>query len=96
MFGQHPAKPAICSGCVWNVSSGSGFILILGGPFPQLYGPSYLLVAVAVVLENRGEKFEFWLCVSGRRGLIVCLLDGDGRAGLSRSWCGWVSGTLYA
>jgi len=39
---------------------------------------------------------EFWLCVSGRRGLIVCLLDGDGRAGLSRGWRGWVSSTLYA
>jgi len=66
MFGQHPAKPAICSGCVRNVSSGSGFILILGGPFSRLYGPSYLLVAVAVVLENRGEKFEL-LC----QGVLV-------------------------
>ena len=61
MFGQHPAEPALCSSGVQNVSSGCGFILILGSPFRLLHGPSYLLVAVTVVLEDSGEKIEL-LC----------------------------------
>jgi len=57
MFGQHPAEPAVCSSCVRNVRGGR-FILILGG---WLHGPSYLLVAVTVVLEDCGEEIEL-LC----------------------------------
>ena len=34
--------------------------------------------------------------MSGRRGLIVCWLDGGGNSGVGRDWCGWVSGTLCA
>jgi len=34
------------------------------------------------------------LCVSGRRGLIVCRLDGGGNSGVGRDWCGSVSGLL--
>jgi len=61
MFGQHPAESAVYSSCVWNVSGGSRFILILGGWFGWLHGPSYLLVAVTVVLEDCGEEIEL-LC----------------------------------
>ena len=39
------------------------------------------------MLGSLGHR-ELWLCVLGRRGLIVCWLDGDGRAGLGRGWCG--------
>ena len=59
MFGQHPAEPAVCSSGVRNVSSGRGFILILGSPFRRLHGPSYLLVAVTVIFEDSGEEIEF-------------------------------------
>ena len=44
---------------------------------------------------NLGHR-EVLLCVSGRRGLIVCWLDGGGNSGVGRDWCGWVSGTLCA
>ena len=44
---------------------------------------------------NLGHR-GFLLRVSGRRELIVCSLDGDGKAGLNTGWCGWVSGTLCA
>ena len=61
MLGQHPAETAVCSNCVRIVSGGSRFILILGGLFGRLHGPSYLLVAVTVVLEDCGEEIEL-LC----------------------------------
>ena len=66
MFGQNPAESAKSSGCVRNISGGSGFILILCDPFCRLHGSLYLLVAVAVVFEDRGEKFEL-LC----QGVLV-------------------------
>ena len=47
------------------------------------------------MLGSLGHR-EFWLCEQGRRGLNVCWLGGDGRAGLGRGWCVSVSGTLCA
>ena len=42
---------------------------------------------------NLGHR-ELLLCVSGRRGLSVCWLDGGRNSGVGRDWYGWVSGTL--
>ena len=47
------------------------------------------------MLGNPGHR-ERLLCVSGKRGLIVCWLDGDGNSSVGRDWCGWVSDTLCA
>jgi len=47
------------------------------------------------VQRNLGHR-ELLPSVSGRRGLIVCWLDGGGNSDVGRDWCGWVSGTLCA
>jgi transcriptional antiterminator Rof (Rho-off) len=39
MFGQHPTELAVSSSGVRNVSSGRGFILILGSSFCRLHLP---------------------------------------------------------
>jgi len=56
VFGQHSAESAMCCLSVRYVCSQGGFFFSLGGPCCRFHG-SYLLVAVAIVLEDGGEKF---------------------------------------
>jgi len=44
---------------------------------------------------NPGHR-GLWLCVSGKRGLIVCWQGGGANSGVGRDWCGWISGILCA
>ena len=44
---------------------------------------------------NPGHR-GLWLCVSGKRGLIVCWQGGGVNSGVGRDWCGWISGILCA
>ena len=57
VFGQHSADSAICCLGVRYVCSGCAFIIGLGGPCCRFHGLSYMLRALAIVLENSGEKF---------------------------------------